>query len=131
MLIGDISKQTGFSKDTLRWYEKIGLIELDKKDRYENNFRNYDRKVLERLLFIKQVKLFGFTLKEIEEILSLDDTKELSCGSVNLIMEPKLKEIDKKIIELQNLRSKLLKARENCSGNCKDTFEGNNIASSL
>lgn len=122
MLIGEISNLTGFSKDTIRWYEKIGLIKLDKKARYDNNYRNYDKKIADQLLLIKQMKSFGFTLKEVEELLILDKIDELNCGNVSEIMDPKLKVIDEKIRELQNLKSRLVLARTSCTGNCKEAL---------
>ncbi|MDN5214873.1 MerR family DNA-binding protein [Fulvivirgaceae bacterium BMA12] len=129
MLIGEISKQTGFSKDTIRWYEKIGLIKLDKKDRYDNNYRNYGQRIIDRLRYIRQIKAFGFTLREIKEILSLEESDALNCRSVSAIMDPKLEVIDQKIAELQNLKIKLVTARETCSGNCRELFAGENSAS--
>ena len=123
MQIGEIANRTGFSVDTLRWYEKIGLIQLEKGSRGENNYRNYDQKTLERLLLIKQIKSFGFTLKEVQELLFLDEMDELKCNSVNELIEPKLKKIEQKIEELQMLRLKLLDAKECCSGNCRELFE--------
>ncbi len=124
MLIGEIAKQTGFSKDAIRWYEKIGLIKLDKKARYDNNYRNYGQQTVDRLRYIRQIKSFGFTLKEIKEILWLEESDALNCGSVSAIMDPKLKVIDQKIAELQNLKLKLVTARESCSGNCRELFAG-------
>jgi len=123
MQIAEVSKRTGFSKDTIRWYEKIGLITLDKKARYENNYRKFDKKTLDRLLLIKGVKEFGFTLKEIENLLFLDDKDDLICDSVSEIFESKLKIIDRHIADLQNVKSKLIQARNDCSGNCKELFE--------
>ena len=124
MQIGEISKRTGFSRDTIRWYEKIGLIRLDKKSRSENNYRNYDQRTLDKLIFIKQIKSFGFTLKEIADLLFLEEMRELKCSSVSEIIDLKLNKIDQKITELQNLKSKLIKGKKGCSGNCREMFEG-------
>ena len=123
MLIGEIAKRTGFSTDTIRWYEKIGLIKLDKRARGPNNYRVYDQKVLARLLLIKQIKALGFTLKEVEDLLILDAIDDLNCNSVLEIMEPKLKVIEEKIAELEKLKSSLIKFKENCQGNCKEAFQ--------
>lgn len=119
MRIGKVSKRTGFSTDTLRWYEKIGLINLDRKSRTENNYRSYDSKTLERLLDIRKLKYFGFTLKEIQEFLFLEEIEELSCPSVAEKLEHKLTGIDQQIAELQQLKSRLLHVKENCKGDCK------------
>ena len=78
------------------------------------------KKILVKLIFIKQIKSFGFTLKEIADLLLLDETNDLNCSSVLKIIEPKLKTIDKKIAELQNVRSKLIYGKDSCSGSCKE-----------
>ena len=128
MQIGEISKRTGFSRDTIRWYEKIGLIRLDKRSRSENNYRNYDQKTLDKLIFIKQIKSFGFTLKEIADLLFLEEMNTLKCSSVSEIIDLRLRKIDEKIAELRNLKSKLVKGKEGCTGNCKEMFEGKKSA---
>ena len=119
MRIGEVAKRTGFSKDTLRWYEKIGLIHLDRKSRSENNYRSYDAKTLERLLDIRKLKYFGFTLKEVQEFLFLEEIEALSCPSVSEKLAAKIQGIDQQIAELQKLKSRLFHVKENCSGDCK------------
>ena len=52
MLIGELSKRTGFSHDTIRFCEKKGLIEVDKKERRDNNYKEYPETVLDRLMLI-------------------------------------------------------------------------------
>ncbi|MEP5614170.1 MAG: MerR family transcriptional regulator [Cyclobacteriaceae bacterium] len=123
MQIKEVSEKTGFSKDTLRWYEKIGLIKLDRKSRTENNYRNYSQQILKRLFLIRQMKSFGFSLDEVEDLLVLEEINEMNCPSVLGIVEPKLKMIEEKITDLQNLRSKLIEAKKKCSGNCIELFE--------
>lgn len=122
MRIAEVSKQTGLSRDTIRWYEKIGLITLDKKARDGNNYRKFDQKALDRLLLIKGVKSFGFTLKEVAGLLFLDDANDLNCDSASGIYNSKLEAIDERINELQKLKTKLVHARDCCSGNCKELF---------
>jgi len=69
MLIGELSKRTGFSHDTIRFYEKKGLIETNKKDRRGNNYKEYPETVYNKLVLIKTVKELGFTLNEIDEFI--------------------------------------------------------------
>ena len=69
MLIGELSKRTGFSHDTIRFYEKKGLIETNKKDRRGNNYKEYTETVYNKLVLIKTVKELGFTLNEIDEFI--------------------------------------------------------------
>jgi DNA-binding transcriptional MerR regulator len=71
MLIGELSRKSGLSRDTIRFYEKLGLIRLGRRQRRANNYKEYPPEVLRRLLSINQLKEFGFTLAEIAEILDL------------------------------------------------------------
>ena len=123
MQIKDIAKQSGFTKDTLRYYEKIGLIKLDKKQRGENNYRIYDGTILLRLKTIKQLKDIGFTLNEIKSLMRKEELNMISCTSVGSIVQPKLEKIDQQILALQNQKAKLTHLVNQCKGDCKITFE--------
>lgn len=123
MQIGDIAKQSGFSKDTLRYYEKIGLIKLNKKLRGENNYRIYDGSILDRLKTIKQLKSIGFTLNEIKSLLRKEELNMISCKTVGGIVQPKLEKIEQQILALQNQKAKLLQLIDHCQGDCVVTFE--------
>ena len=94
MYIGELSKQTGFSKDTIRWYEKIGLIQLEKNSRSENNYREYSPEIISRLLTIKQLKGFGFTLKDIATLLNLNKKQLINCNSVSEIYLNRLQAVE-------------------------------------
>ena len=119
MLIGELSKNSGLSRDTIRWYEKIGLFSGEKKSRNFSNYRNYDHDDLEKLLFIKQCKSFGFTLKEIREMLQLVAYENLNCQTVSPIIDAKLDVIEEKIIFLNRIQKKLVDLQEQCSGDCQ------------
>lgn len=119
MLIGELSKRTGFSRDTIRWYEKIGLLKTGKRDRSENNYRVYDEKEEQRLITIKQAKSMGFTLKEIDELLFLSEKDLLNCSTASPILDDRLEKIRVKIRELQTLERKLVRAKDSCEGNCR------------
>src|SRR3989338_1716476 len=71
MLIGELSKRTGLTKDTIRFYEKQGLIPEARKIHTFNNYKEYTEETLNRLLTIKKVKSFGFTLNESAELLDM------------------------------------------------------------
>ena len=122
MQIGEIAKQSGFSKDTLRYYEKIGLLQLDKKQRGENNYRFYDSAILQKLNTIKSLKQVGFTLKEIKKLLSMDESNRISCQSVGAIVQPKIVKIEAEILKLQMQKRKLLQLMGACEGDCVATF---------
>ena len=122
MQIGEVAQRTGFSPHTLRWYEKIGLIRLAQPGRGENNYRAYTPQTLERLLFIRQLKSFGFTLKEIAALLQMEDADAMHCGTVSGLMDDKIEAIERKMAELQQLRSRLSRARQRCTGNCREVL---------
>lgn len=123
MQIGEIAKQSGFSKDTLRYYEKIGLIQLDKKQRGKNNYRFYDSVILKKLDTIKNLKRVGFTLKEIKDLFRMGELDMISCQSVDRLVQPKLAKIEQDILKLQAQKMKLLQLVEACQGDCLATFE--------
>ena len=79
MHIGEIAKQSGFSKDTLRYYEKIGLIQLTDVQRGENNYRVYDDTILLELSNIRKLKKVGFTLTEIKRLRKMNQLDLINC----------------------------------------------------
>ncbi|MBL4578329.1 MAG: MerR family transcriptional regulator [Flavobacteriales bacterium] len=129
MLIGEISKRTSLSRDTIRFYEKKGLIQVDRTDSEWNNYKNYSVETLNQLLLIKRAKGFGFTLNEISELMELFEMDKASCDTLSVKIKEKLGDIDKKIEELKNMKKmifdKMLEAQNNCmpiseKGNCQN-----------
>lgn len=111
MLIGELSTKTGLSRDTIRFYEKQGLIAVGKKERRYNNYKEYSDLTLTRLLLIKHIKGFGFTLNETSELLDMIETKTASCSNVSKRVTEKIAIIDKKIqelVEIKNLMNGML-----------------------
>jgi len=103
--IGQIAKLAGVSNDTIRLYERYGLIE--EPPRAENGYRQYSSDTVDQLIFIQRTKHMGFTLKEIQELLSIHHTSKQSCGEVRKRAEQKLQQIDEKIHELKQLEKVL------------------------
>ena len=118
MLIGELSQKSGLSRDTIRFYEKHGLIRVMKKERRDNNYKEYSEEILQRLLIIKRVKAFGFTLKEVSDILELIELNEATCNNVSHKVSDKVKSLDDKISELVQIRSLLLTRLNSCEGVC-------------
>lgn len=104
MLIGELVKRTGFSRDTIRFYEKKGLISVGRKERRDNNYKEYSGRVLERLHMIRKIKNFGFTLNETAELLEMIEMNTASCSSVSSKVAEKISLIDAKIQELMELK---------------------------
>ncbi len=115
MRIGELSKSTGFQVETLRYYEKQGL--LSPVSRSESGYREYNKDSLKQLQFIRQAKSVGFSLKEITELLTLRvERDQHSCGDVKSIAEQKIIQIDSKINELDKMRKALHKITGACCG---------------
>lgn len=109
MLISELSQKTGVSKDTLRFYEKTGLLTSSNK-RGENNYRNYDYEAVSRLEFIKHGKSLGFTLREIKK--AMDEWDTLSPEDKAQLTRNKIIEMDEKISQLQEFRCHLVEKLE-------------------
>lgn len=114
MLIGQLSKACGLSRDTIRFYEKQGLISLGKKDRRFNNYKEYSDEILKRLLSIKRLKGFGFTLNEVSELLDMQDASTATCENVSRKIDEKILLIEQKIEEFKSIRGLLLAGKRQC-----------------
>ncbi len=125
MLIGELSKRTGFSRHAIRFYEKEGVFKLNRKDRLANNYKNYPEDVLKKLLIIKKLKRFGFTLNESTDLLAMIEENLASCKSVSEKVDGKIKVINMKIAELHEIKSMLLEGVELCLNGCEPAPDRN------
>lgn len=114
MLIGALSKACGLSRDTIRYYEKRGLIDPGEQTNPFNNYKDYPKETLHRLLSIKQLKRFGFTLNEISELLDMLDGDRATCRNVAHKIDEKVLLIDQKIRDLKAIRKQLQEGKRNC-----------------
>lgn len=108
MLIGEISKKTDLSKDTIRFYEKKRLLKVERTISEFNNYKYYTSEHLHRLLLIKKAKQFGFTLNEIAELLELFDTKSANCTILQEKVNAKIRDIEKRIQDLKEIKGLIL-----------------------
>ena len=113
MQIGELARQTGCSIQTIRFYERKGL--LDKPSRSEGNYRLYDKAAADKLTFIKQCRALDISMKEIELLLEQKTSPNQSCSSVNLLIEEHIAQVDTKIDELQQLKTVLTRMSKKCS----------------
>jgi len=118
MLIGELSAKTGLSRDTIRFYEKQGLIRVGRKERRGNNYKEYSAEVLNRLLTIRRMKNFGFTLNEAADLLEMIGVKEATCDNVSGLIEKKVELLDAKIREMIVLRNQLIAGVTKCKDCC-------------
>ena len=101
MRIGELAKKSGLSIDTIRFYEKKGLIDVELFSRKSNNYRDYSEDSLERLMLIQQAKRLGFTLAEIQQWIRDFESDQLTADEKQSILGQKLAQIDNQIEELQ------------------------------
>lgn len=116
MLIGELSKKSGLSRDSIRFYEKIGLIRVTVRNRRANNYKEYPSEILQRIETIKQLKQFGFTLAETAELLHLMDADLNPCEGLPDKLTDKISVIEEKINQLQTFKQRLEYAKSICTG---------------
>ncbi|MFN5417631.1 MAG: MerR family transcriptional regulator [Flavobacteriia bacterium] len=113
MLINELSKITGISVHTIRFYEKSGLIKGTRKSEIKsNNYFHYDEEAIEKLELIRDAKSVGFTISEIGELMDAWYNNKLSIPEKLIVLDEKLVAIKQKIKELKEMK-KLLKEFRN------------------
>ena len=112
--IGDVGKATGTKIETIRYYERIGL--LPKPPRTSSNYRDYGQDELGRLSFIRRARDLGFSLDQVRALLGLSDDCDCDCAGIDRIATAHLLEVDRKIADLQALRRELKAVIDSCDG---------------
>ena len=113
--IGELAKACGVKADTLRFYEKNGLISPGIRN--ESGYRLYGEQDRRRLEFIIRAKSVGFSLADIGELLSLDTNKaRVTCQEVKAVADAKLEQVEQKIVELTRFRENLKSLSDICCG---------------
>ncbi len=115
MTIGKVAKQSGVGVETVRFYEREGLLE--EPPRRPSGYRQYPQDTVERLRFIKRAKELGFSLKEVKELLALRIAPGTSCGQIKKRAAAKVEDIEDRIRSLQRMKRALKKLAAACSGN--------------
>jgi MerR family transcriptional regulator, copper efflux regulator len=105
--IGEVAKQTGIGIETLRFYERSGL--LDEPVRTEAGYRLYGADALTTLEFIKRAQVLGFTLTEIKRIISESRSGDSPCDEVREIVRQRLAELDERLRQMQLYRDAVAK----------------------
>jgi MerR family copper efflux transcriptional regulator len=119
MRIGELARRSGLSRDTIRFYEKMGLIRSPDNDRGPRQFKDYPETVLRRLLAIRQIKDYGFTLQETLGMLILYEEGVLEPERGLRFVKRKIARIDEKIRQMTEVRGRLQEVVEKfCSGAC-------------
>ena len=111
--IGKLADRLGINLETIRFYQREGLIKEPAKR--TNGYRYYNEDHLAKITFILKAKELGFTLNEIKEFLQINSQRKVSCAEVTLKVNQKLSEIDKKIDDLNKIKSGLKKLKLACN----------------
>jgi MerR family mercuric resistance operon transcriptional regulator len=114
LTIGQLAKIAGVGVETVRFYERKGL--LAEPNRRPSGYRQYGEEVVNRLRFIKRAKELGFTLNEIKDLLSLRLDPTTTCADVKERAEEKIDDIEAKIRTLRRMKNALVKVTKACSG---------------
>jgi len=111
--IGELAGQLKINPKTIRYYEDIKLLPRPKRG--DNNYRVYSEDTLKRLHFIKKTQNLGFTLKEIKKVLSISDRGNDPCEHIGELLKLRIVELNKKLLELKELQTKLKKLEKEWS----------------
>lgn len=114
MTRGVIAKRTGVNIETVRYYERIGL--LPAPPRSEGGHRIYDEDLVRRLHFIRRSRELGFTLDEVRGLLRLVDGGDYTCGEVEALTSAHLGEVRRKLADLKRLEKVLREMVAGCKG---------------
>ena len=105
LTIGTLSKKTGTKVQTIRYYERRGL--LPTAERTANGYRSYDQSAADRIRFIQRAQAAGLTLAEIAGVIQVRSDGTAPCHHVDGLLNDKLADVDARIEELQQLRGEL------------------------
>lgn len=114
MKIGELAQRTGCQVETIRYYEREGL--LPQPARSAANYRLYGEPHAERLGFIRHCRALDMTLGEIRSLLDYHDHPQQPCGEVNALIDEHLEHVASRIAQLQALEQALVKLRARCNG---------------
>ena len=111
--IGGLSKKAGVNIETIRYYEKIGI--MPKPPRSEGGNRLYDAEQAKRLSFIRRSRELGFPIDEIRELLKLVDEKSSTCAEIATLSQKHLDDIKAKIKDLRKIEHHMKDMLSQCS----------------
>jgi Zn(II)-responsive transcriptional regulator len=121
LTIGKLARQVDLSVETLRYYERRGLIEP--RQRSEAGYRLYQPDVVRRLRFIRRAQALGFSLDEIADLLALSANPDASAGEVKALTQAKIEDIEQRIRDLERMRQALSGLAEHCPGHRTTTAD--------
>lgn len=114
LTIGQVAKRAGVGVETLRFYEREGLIA--EPERRPSGYRQYTPEAVRRVRFIRHAKDLGFTLKEVQELLDLRVHPESTCADVRSRAKDKINDIEERIASLKRMKTALSRLARRCRG---------------
>ena len=115
MRIGELSTAAGVDVETIRYYEKVGL--MPSPERGANGYRSYSQKQLAQLVFIRHCRALDIGLADIRRLLAFSNDPDSSCGDINLLIDEQLERVRARLESLHALERQLQELRSCCAGN--------------
>jgi DNA-binding transcriptional MerR regulator len=117
MKIGEVAKHAGVTVDTVRFYERVGI--LPEPDRRPSGYRIYEPATVDRIKLTRQLQAIGFSLPDVVDALAAHDTGGATCESERWRLHAVLERVDGKLAELTALRQRILDTQHACEdGHC-------------
>ena len=110
--IGEVARRAAVNKETVRYYEKRGLI--PEPGRRRSGYRIFTKRHIDQIRFIKRAKELGFTLREIKELLELRMNENSTCSEVRREAQEKYQDVIEKIEDLQRIKKTLIDLIDSC-----------------
>ncbi len=121
MRIGELARATGTKAETIRYYEREGI--LPAADRTDSNYRDYSTEHLQMLTFVRRARGLGFNMAQVRELLALSDHDEKPCQDVDQLVRQQLGDVERRIADLVSLREELNQMLHSCDadkiGECR------------
>lgn len=114
LTIGQLARHAGVGVETIRFYEREGLIA--EPERRASGYRQYSKDAVRRVQFIRRAKDLGFTLKEIQELLELRVDPDCGCADVREQARAKVRDIEQRIASLEGMKAALERLAKKCRG---------------
>ena len=117
MKIGEVARRAGVTVDTIRFYERVGV--LPEPARTESGYRDFETGTVERIRLTRELQAIGFTLADAVDALAAHDAGGATCESERWRLDAALARVDTRLQELDALRLRIVRAQEACaSGRC-------------
>lgn len=112
MRIGELAQSSGVEVETIRYYEKTGL--LPRPPRRANGYRDYDERHAERLAFVRHCRALDIPLADVRRLLDFDAHPEADCGDINRLIDEQLGRVRERLKSMQSLERQLVALRGQC-----------------